>query len=112
MRHDPMSLRPSPIEQLRIPIPYQLLSPFFLSLAVTIFPSYPLYGRPRSSASCNSSRDVEADQTGSDHENDAEDDYNTSFVASPVASLGELVTGIADLESRNCCHFEDCINMN
>jgi len=54
------------------------------------------------------SGDTEIEKTDADDEDDAEDHDNTGLLASPV-TLGELVSGIAQLErlqSRDCCHFE------
>jgi hypothetical protein len=55
------------------------------------------------------SGDTEIEKTDGDHEDNAEDHNDTGFLASPV-TLGELVSGIAQLErlqSGDCCHFKD-----
>ena len=97
-----------PMEPLRLPNDYAILFPSSLPRTVVIYSLCSLYGRSCRSASCNGSRDVETDQTRGDDEHNAEYNDYTSFVTSPVASLGELVTGIADLEDGRCRHLEDC----
>lgn len=50
----------------------------------------------------NKAGQVETDKTGSDNEDDTEDDDDACFFAGPVAALGEGVGGFADGDG---CHF-------
>lgn len=61
-----------------------------------------------SSASADSAGDPKTDEAGGYDEDDAEDNDDTCFSTSPVATLGELAHGIADFESGDCCHVENC----
>lgn len=58
-------------------------------------------------AAGDGTRNVETDETGSDDEDNAEDEDDTCFLAGPIASLAKIVGSVRNCNGGDGCHFGD-----